>query len=228
MSARTDARPATCSLPELASRVGDGDSLVSGGLPLWRKPLALLEEMVRQGRKRLRYSSFLASVDAEMLAGAGALAELEYGYVGRDLLGSSRVLGTATGFARRTRTELEYWAALRARANSVASLPDAFGHAVPAARYDHCLLHAFQADDEGNVYADPLDLMEEDDTLLALAADQVLVTVERLGGRPSGSAVRLLDADEVDAIAHAPRGAAPLGMAGAYPPDLDVLLAEQA
>jgi acyl CoA:acetate/3-ketoacid CoA transferase alpha subunit len=218
-------RPVVCTLPELAARVRDGESVVAGGLPLWRKPLALLDAVVRQGTTGLRFSSFLASLDAELLASGGALAELEYGYVGRDLLGLSRSLSTATGFVRRSRTELEYWAAVRAGAAGLPALPDALGRPVPAARYDHCVLHASHADDDGHVYADPLDLMEEDDALLAASADDVLVTVERLGGRASPSAYRLLDASQVTALAHAPGGAAPLGMAGAYPPALDALTA---
>jgi glutaconate CoA-transferase subunit A len=210
-------------LAALAALVRDGDRVVAGGLPLWRKPIALVRAVAAAGRRSLRYSAFLASLDAEILAAAGCLAELEYGYLGRDVLGISRALSTTDDLDRRLRTEFEYWAALRATATGVATLPDAFGRPVPAARYDVCLLHAALIDGAGDVHSCPLDAMEEDDRLLAGAADRVLVTVERrVRVAPPGS-VLLLPAVEVTAVAVQPGGARPLGMAGAYPPDLDLI-----
>jgi len=211
------------SVETLAARVRDGDRMVAGGLPLWRKPIALVRAVAVAGRRSLHFSAFLASLDAEILAAAGCLAELEYGYLGRDVLGISRALSTAGNFDRRVRTEFEYWAALRATATGVAELPDAFGRPVPAARYDVCLLHAALVDEAGDVHSCPLDAMEEDDRLLAGAADRVLVTVERrVRAAPPGS-VLLLPAAAVTAVAVRPGGARPLGMAGAYPPDLDLI-----
>jgi acyl CoA:acetate/3-ketoacid CoA transferase alpha subunit len=219
--------PRLCTVPALAGHVRDDDRVVGGGLPLWRKPLTLLREVSRTGVRGLSYSAFLASLDAELLVSAGCVAELEYGYVGRDILGASRVLARETGIVRRTRTEFEYWAAVRARAAGAPSWPDAFGRPVAAARYDTCVLHASLADDAGNIYADPLDLMEEDDRLLAAAADRVLVTVERRLADAPASAVLLVSAERVTAYAVAPGGAAPLGMAGAYPPALARLVGDR-
>jgi glutaconate CoA-transferase subunit A len=216
--------PVRCTLDELAALIREGDSVVGGGLPLWRKPLALLRAVARSGVRGLTYSAFLASLDAELLVSAGCVAQLEYGYVGRDVLGSSRVLARRSDIVRRCRTEFEYWAALRARASGVDALPDAFGEPVPAAMYDVCVLHASLVDAAGNVYADPLDLMEEDDRLLAGAARRVLVTVERREEPAPPGATLLLPASSVTAYAVAPQGASPLGMSGAYSPDLADLL----
>jgi acyl CoA:acetate/3-ketoacid CoA transferase alpha subunit len=216
--------PAQCTVEELAALIRDGDSIVGGGLPLWRKPLALLAAVARSGVSGLTYSAFLASLDAELLVASGCVAELEYGYVGRDILGSSRVLARRNDVVRRTRTEFEYWAALRARAEGVPAWPDAFGDPVTAASYGVCVLHASIADAGGNIFARPLDLMEEDDRLLALASGLVLVTVERQQSRAPEDAVLLLPAELVTAFAVAPGGAAPLGMAGMYPPVLDELV----
>lgn len=210
--------PTITDIAGLAAYVRDGDRVVGGGLPLWRKPLALLREIAASGRTGLRYSAFLASLDAEILVSAGCVSEFEYGYAGRDLLGASRVLARATSLDRRTRTEFEYFGALTDE-------QDAFGNHVPAARYDVCVLHATCATHEGDIYADPLDAMEEDDRLLTAAADTVLVTVERIVDRSGlgDTAVWLLPAAIVTALAVAPHGAAPLGLAGEYPPDLAAL-----
>lgn len=214
-------------LVDLAARVRADSRVVSGGLPLWRKPIALLRTVAEGGCAGLSYSSFLASLDAELLAAAGSLASLEYGYVGRDLLGSSRLLASPMGFERHPRTEFEYWAAVRASAAGLPDLPDAFGGPVPAVRYDTCLLHAAGVDARGNVYCRPLDLMEEDDLLLVETADELLVTVEEQYAEPPADAVLLVASDRVTAFAVCPGGAAPLGMAGFYPPDLDTFEAER-
>jgi glutaconate CoA-transferase, subunit A len=211
-------------LDEMVASIERGSSVIAGGLPLWRKPLALIRAVVASGINELHYSAFLASLDAELLVAGGCLRELEYGYVGRDIFGSSPSLRRDESFERRTRTEFEYWAALRAAATNVATYPDAFGLAIPAKRYDLCILHATVADAEGNVYAEPLDVMEEDDRLLAQVADRVFITVERRVSVAPASAHLLIAATDVTALALAPRGAAPLGMAGCYPPASDELL----
>jgi glutaconate CoA-transferase subunit A len=203
---------------ELVAHIGDGDRIVAGGLPLWRKPLDLVRAIADAGHTALTYSCFLASLDAEILVAAGCLAELEYGYVGRDVMGASHVMGMADGFTRRTPTEFEYWAAVRATATGVAHLPDAFDAPVEAAHYDVCLLHASLADADGNIYSLPLDAMEEDDRLLASAAERVLVSVERQVTEVAADAVLLLPARDVTAFAVCPGGARPLGMAGFYAP----------
>lgn len=191
----------------LVAPIGDGARLITGGLPLWRKPMSAIRAVAATGRRNLTYSSFLASLDAEVLVAAGCLAELEYGYVGRDLGGASRFMSTAEGFVRSTRSEFEYWTAIRTR----------------AVNFDVCLLHATLADPDGNIFAAPLDAMEEDDRLLAECADALLVTVERQTPDIPAEAVLLFTAEAVTGLAVSPGAARPLGMAGAYPPALDRL-----
>jgi hypothetical protein len=115
---------------------------------------------------------------------------------------------------------------VQAAAAGVASLPDAFGVAVTARQYDVCLLHASYVDAAGDVYASPLDVMEEDDRLLIAASRRLLVTVERECGRAPAGAVLMASARQVLAHAVAPGGSRPLGMAGFYPPEVDRLQAE--
>lgn len=191
----------------LVAPIGDGARLVTGGLPLWRKPMSAIRAIAANGKRSLTYSSFLASLDAELLVAAGCLAELEYGYVGHDIAGASRFMSTAGGFVRTTRSEFEYWTAIRTR----------------SVRYDACLLPATLADPDGNIFAAPLDVMEEDDRLLAECADTLLITVERQTVHIPSDAVLLFPAEAVTRLAVCPGAARPLGMAGAYPPALDDL-----
>jgi glutaconate CoA-transferase subunit A len=91
--------------------------------------------------------------------------------------------------------------------------------AIKAIRPDVTLFHAAAADRFGNVFLG----RDRDGLLLAHAARRALVTVERIvegnlleDEARAGSVVPAL---YVEAVAHAPRGAWPLGFGDAYPVD---------
>ena len=90
---------------------------------------------------------------------------------------------------------------------------------VPAIRPDFALFHAAVADREGNVFIG----VRRELMLMAHAARRTLVTVERIEDgdllRDDATAAGTIPALYISAIAEAPRGAEPVGLAGSYPAD---------
>ncbi len=70
------------SLAEAASIVNDGMTVAVGGGLSWREPMALLRELVRQGRRNLHVVGTAHGVDVDLLCGAGAIDVVEESYVG--------------------------------------------------------------------------------------------------------------------------------------------------
>ena len=90
---------------------------------------------------------------------------------------------------------------------------------LPALRPDVALVHAPRADRQGNVWVG----MRREAMTMAHAARRTLVTVERivdgdLFDNPD-AAPGTLSSLYVEAVAEAPGGAWPVGLAGVYPPD---------
>lgn len=112
--------------------VGTGSRLGVGGVLLQRKPIAFLNALVDAGVADLRFHSFLASLDAELLAAHDRLSESHTGYVGFEGLGFAPAFGAAVdgeaagggaaggGVAAHEYTEFLFVAGLRA---SLAGLP---------------------------------------------------------------------------------------------------------
>lgn len=70
------------SLAEAASIVQDGMTIAIGGGLSWREPMALLRELVRQGRRNLHAVGTAHGVDVDLLCGAGVIDIIEESYVG--------------------------------------------------------------------------------------------------------------------------------------------------
>lgn len=238
-----------------AGTVESGTRLGVGGVLLQRKPVRLLAAVVEAGARDLRFHSFLASVDAELLAAHGAMAEAHTGYVGFEQLGFAPAYGRAveTGeVVAHEYTEFLFVAGLRAALAGLPFMPakggmgsDVLGElgyatiedpytgvpvvAVPAMQLDVVILHAEAADPRGNVMgpARP-DFLFDLDANLARAADRVVVTVDRVvttDEMRAASDRTLLFGFEVDAVVEVPRGAAPTSLPGVYEPDLRALRA---
>lgn len=240
-------------LDEALELVPDGALLGIGGALLKRKPLAFLAALARSGRRNLRAASFLASVDAELLAAYGCLSQLHCGYVGFEQLGFAPAVNAATDAGRVRRvdySELLFASGLRAALAGLPFLPTRGGTgsqvtldlgtrtvmcpytgeellAVPAIRPDVTVLHAEAADREGNVLG-PVhaDFLFDMDANLARASERVIVTVERLAERDEivqANRRTILFGFEIDAIVPLPGGARPTAMPGCYPGDLSAL-----
>ncbi|MDQ6661383.1 MAG: CoA transferase subunit A [Chloroflexota bacterium] len=70
------------SLAEAASIVQDGMIIAVGGGLSWREPMALLRELVQQGRRNLHVVGSAHGVDIDLLCGADAISVVEESYVG--------------------------------------------------------------------------------------------------------------------------------------------------
>ena len=74
----------TSTLEAALRLVPDGALLGVGGALLKRKPVGFLTALAAAGRQDLRVVSFLASLDAEVLAAHGCLAENESNKLAHD------------------------------------------------------------------------------------------------------------------------------------------------
>src|SRR5260370_6956867 len=70
------------SVVNAASIVQDGMTIAMGGGLSWREPMALLRELIRQGRHNLHVVGTAHGVDVDLLCGAGAINVVEESYIG--------------------------------------------------------------------------------------------------------------------------------------------------
>lgn len=230
-----------------------GCRLGVGGILLQRKPLGLLRELVAGGTRELRFHSFLASLDAELLAAHDALSEAHIGYVGFEQLGTAPAFEQAAERGEvdvREYTEYLFVNGLRAALAGLPFLPTKGGTgsqvlddlglatvtcpytgvelvAAPALHLDVAVLHAEAADANGNVLG-PIDrsFLFDFDANLARAADHVIVSVERVVDEDEvrrANQRTLLYGFEVDTIVHLPGGAAPTGLTAEQGADVAAL-----
>ena len=236
-------------LDAAAAMVADGASIGIGGVLLSRKPLGLLAAVADRGVTGLRAYSFLASIDVELLAARGCVAEVHTGYVGLEQLGSPPAYTAAVERGAITvleYSELLFTAGIRAAAAGLPFFPTrgAMGSdvlaelgfttvadpytgeelvAVPAVDLDVAVIHAEAADELGNVLRSSApDFLDDADANLCRAARTVIVTVERIVDHAEVVARNhetVLHAFEVDAIVALPGGARPSAVPGVYPAD---------
>jgi glutaconate CoA-transferase subunit A len=235
------------------SRIPDGALIGLGGFNLQNKPMSAVWEIVRQGKRALTVvCAAPASIDADLLIGAGCVREIivqslsleRFGPVGPAFRraaesGSIRIIDLDQGCVV---------AGLRAAAYGLDSLgvraaagtdfervaPDWFRStsdpftgapvvAVRAIRPDFALIHANRADDAGHVQHLGSDF---NDALLCQASAQVIFTVERRVTRDDivRNAHRTISwAHNTAAICLQPGGAAPTAAHGEYGYDAEHL-----
>jgi len=247
---RLEAKPARAekltTLPEAVRLVKDGDHIAIGGCLYSRTPLALLSEVLRQGRSGLTLSRNLMCYEGEWFMAAGAVEALVTSWFGIGLpWGLSRIMREQVESGR---VRFEEWSHLalglryRAGAMGVPFLPtltmlgsDLMGVAeaktmtcpftgetvclVPALFPDVALLHVHRADRFGNCQVDGYPHMDAD---IARAATAVLVTAEEI--IPEEEVRRhpdqtLIPGLVVDALVEVPFGAFPHECYGLYEAD---------
>jgi glutaconate CoA-transferase subunit A len=224
-----------CTLQEATALVQDGDTVALGGALSYREPMALVRELVRQGRRDLRLVGSAHGIDVDLLVGAGVASAVEESYVGFE-----QDLGLAPAYRRAAqagtiavRETCCYTLLQQLRAaeyglpfmpvrgiagTGIGDLHPEYGEitcpftgqrlvAVPALAPDVALLHGLSADRHGNVHMRrPLVLDER----FAHASTRVVVTVERLVDTEAvGAAGIVVPAFLVDAVVEAPLGAHP-------------------
>lgn len=233
--------------PEAAARlVRDGDHVALGGCFFSRTPLAVLREVLRQGRRGLTLSRSLTCWEGEWFLVAGAAERIVTSWIG---------IGHPWGLSRGVReyvesgrARMEEWSHLglglryRAGAMGLPFLPTltmlgsdlmAVGGAktmpcpftgetlglVPALFPDVAILHVHRADRAGNCQIDGYPHMDAD---IARAAATVIVTAERIVSeeetlrQPDRT---IVPGFVVDAVVEAPYGAFPHECYGLYEAD---------
>src|SRR5262245_9761303 len=225
-------------LQKAVSSILDGSLLACGGFQINRAPMALAQELVRQGRRDLRIVSLPNPLALETLFAGGAVAEAEFGFLGLQFedgffmapcVKKAIEMGT---LAFRERDVYEIAQGLRAAAQGLSLLPapgtegsdyarvnrtpaiedPATGERMPVAhaiRPDVTLLHAQAADRKGNLRIDD----PYADDLLARASLRVIATAETIVDRRDNPTI---PHTLVEAVVEAPGGAAPTSCHGVY------------
>ena len=223
------------SLADAAALVSDGDVVALGGALSHREPMALVRQLVRDGRRRLHLVGSAHGIDVDLLVGAEVAGTIEESYVGYE-----QDLGLAPAYRRAAeagavaiRESCCYTVLQQLRAaeyglpfmpvrgivgSDVGELHPEFATvtcpftgqelvAVPPLAPDVALIHGLLADRRGNVHIPrPLVLDEH----FAAASKRVVVSVERVAPaeevREAGVTIPYF---AVDAVVEAPFGAHP-------------------
>jgi len=236
---------------DAAQRVPSGCTLALGGTTLYRRPVAFVKALIQRYQEsgephELTLLAFTASLESDLLVGAGMVSRVRTCYFGLEIFGLAPMF---TYYANRgeievmEETEASLAFGLRAQMAGVGFMPgrawlgtdlpslrpdvrkveDPYSGetlmAFPAIRPDVAVIHAVRVDASGNAQIGENKGVDEE---LALTADKLIITTEEL-------VPQLNKADLVAPLVHAvvltPNGAAPTSCHPCYPMDGAALLA---
>jgi glutaconate CoA-transferase, subunit A len=246
-------RPARTSklrtLGEAAALIGDGASLGLGGIHAHNGPMALIRELVRQGRRELTLiPNVSVGLPAELLIAAGAVKRIYASYVGLEhhgLAPAFRRAGEEGTIEIRDVDEPFSVYSMRAGSAGLPFMPFPFGHeAVDVVRLnpddyrrttdpftgrevivvrplmpDFGLIHVPRADPYGNVQIEGSVVQ---DVLIAKSSSHVIVTAEEIvpvEETQQHPKLTTIPGFLVDTVVHAPLGAHPTSCHGRYGTD---------
>jgi glutaconate CoA-transferase, subunit A len=229
-------------LDRAAGIVTDGALVALGGGLSARLPMALVRELVRQGRRGLHVVGSAHGIDVDLLVAAGSIAVCEESYVGFE-----QDLGLAPAYRRAAQTGTievresccgTILAQLRAaefglpfipvrgvKGSDIRRLHPEYGEVtcpftgetlvvVPPLRPDVALIHAPLGDRRGNLHLDQPYVLDE---RFAAASRNVVATVERIASREEVAAAGItIPGHLVTAVAEVPYGAHPSSCYPAY------------
>jgi glutaconate CoA-transferase subunit A len=235
-------------LRQAASLVRDGDILSLGGMLLYRRPVAFVAELLRQGTADLTLMGMTAAFESDLLVGAGRVRRVRTCYFGLEGFGLAPMFTAAAQEGRLEVTEESEasiaWGVRAALAGvgfmpsnawlgtDLASVrPDVQAIncpytgerllAFPALRPDVAVVHAVMADRAGNAVLVGNLAMDAD---LALCADRVIVTAERVVATRDLQGDLAIVSQLVDAVVECPRGAWPTSCYPSYPIGSDEIM----
>jgi glutaconate CoA-transferase, subunit A len=237
------------SLADATSLVSDGAIVALGGGLCARLPMAMIRELVRQGRRGLHLIGSAHSIDVDLLVATGAVRRCEESYVGFE-----QDLGLAPGYRRAAEAGTievaesccaTILAQLRAaemglpflpvrgvRGSDIVRLHPEYAEitcpftgetlvAVPALRPDVALLHAPAGDRYGNLHLEQPYVLDE---RFASASRLVVATVDELVSTEEVAQSGVtIPAHLVAAVAEVPYGAHPSSCYPRYAYDRDHL-----
>ena len=239
------------SLEEAAALVPSGSTLALGGMTLYRRPMAFVRALLRRHRATgephdLTLLCFTASLESDLLVGAGMVSRMRSCYFGMEIFGLAPMF---THYANQgliqviEETEASLALGLRAQIMGVGFIPgrawlgtdlprlrpdvctiiDPYSGeelmAFPALRPDVAVLHALQADEDGNALIGDNKGVDEE---LVLTAGKVILTTEEMV--PPLEKVDVIG-PLVHAVVLAPGGAAPTSCHPLYAMDGEAMLA---
>lgn len=197
-----------CSLEQAVSLINDGDRIAFGGFAVYQKPMAAVQQIIRAGKKDLTIVGCVHSIEADMLIGAGCVSTIETSYVGLEKYGLAanyrralqegriRVVHYPEMLAwdrfRADREGMPFWPVYFLGGNDVArDNPDIKSFtcpitgkqawAIPAAKPDVVVIHAWRADKYGNVQIQERSMLPQYLNVdMARACRNLIVTVEEI------------------------------------------------
>jgi len=222
-------------LEEVVDWVPSGALLALGGMTLYRRPIAFVRALIQRFRQTgqprdLTLLAFTAGLESDLLVGAGMVSRVRSCYFGLEIFGLAPMY---TYYANHGQievieeTEASLSFGLRAQMAGISFMPgrgwlgtdlpalrpdvrtiidpytDEELMAFPAIRPDFSVMHALQADVQGNASIGRNKGVDEE---LMATGDRVILTAEDV--LPELSRADLVS-PFVDAVVHAPRGAAP-------------------
>jgi glutaconate CoA-transferase subunit A len=229
------------SIEEAVKLVRHGDVLALGGMTLYRRPMGFVRELLRRDPppRDLTLLNFTASIESDLLVGAGMVSRVRTCYFGLEAFGLAPMFTklAAEGQVQVIEeTEASLAFGLRAAIAGVGFMPgqgwigtdlpkvrpdvklidDPYGSgqyvAFPAIHCDVTVVHALKADWGGNAW---VGRNMAADAELGMVAKTVIVTTEELVERLDGPID--LSCLRVDAVVHAPGGAWPTSCHPIYP-----------
>ncbi len=223
--------------------VSDGDYVAAGGFGGVRIPVAVIHEIIRQGRKNLGFSGHVSTHDCQLLSAGECFDRCDAAYiVGLEARGLSSNARRVFQSGKINVTEWSNGALswrFKAAAMGVPFLPirsmlgtDTFNRsaakemlcpftgkkvaAVPALYPDVAIIHVHRADIYGNCQIDGIVVADDD---IAKAAKKVIITTEKLVDNdeirrePNRTVIPYWT---VDAVIEVPFGSYPGNMPGLY------------
>ena len=242
-------RDKRASLADAVSLVGDDATVALGGGLSARLPMAMVRELVRQGRRGLHLVGSAHSIDVDLLVAVGAVRRCEESYVGfeQDLglapayrraaeEGTIEVAesccATILGQLRAAEMGLPFLPVRGVRGSDIGRLHPEYAEitcpftgerlvAVPALRPAVALLHAPAGDRYGNLHLDQPYVLDE---RFAAASQLVIATVDELVATDEVVAMGVtIPGHLVAAVVTAPFGAHPTSCYPRYAYDRDHL-----
>ncbi len=236
------------SLSEAVGLISNGDLLGIGGMSLYRRPMALTREIIRQGIRDLGILTFIAGLPTDLLIGSHCASQIRSCYVGFEMF------GLAPNYRRASEkgeleiveeTEVTIVLGLKATLLQVPHLPTRgirctdvmkvrndlkeytcplSGEklvALPPIKPDVSIIHVSMADRRGNSHINGAVWLDED---LAKASGKVIVSAEKIVEteeiiRAPGRAN--IPHFMVDAVVRAPFGAHPTSCFPFYTYDIN-------
>ncbi|MHB1315955.1 MAG: CoA transferase subunit A [Christensenellales bacterium] len=197
-----------CTLEEAAKYVEDGMRLAIGGFAVYQKPMAMVHALIRAKRRNLTLVGACHSIDADMMIGAGCISRIETSYVGLEKFGLALNYRRAVQNGdikvvhypevlcwdrfRADREGFPYWPVYFLGGSDIVRYNEEIipytcpvtgkpVHALPAAKPDVVIIHAYAADKYGNVQIQERYLIpQSQDIIMARAAKKLIVTAEKI------------------------------------------------